>query len=108
MRPAIPLLALLAALVAAPAGAQTAGAEPAEAAAVQSGVEAAPGMEAAPQSSSGLPMRDTQARTMRAYWHVFIAFAATWLLLFGYALTMGRRFGRLEEEVRRLRESEST
>jgi CcmD family protein len=39
---------------------------------------------------------------MRAYWHVFIAFAATWLLLFGYALSVGRRFGRLESELQRL------
>lgn len=53
---------------------------------------------------SGLPVRSAQARTMRAYWHVFIAFALTWALLFGYALTIGRRFGKLELEVRRLRE----
>jgi CcmD family protein len=44
-----------------------------------------------------------QPRSMRPYWHVFMAFAVVWLLLFGYALTVGRRFGRLEEEVRRLR-----
>ncbi|MQA90015.1 MAG: CcmD family protein [Gemmatimonas sp.] len=44
-----------------------------------------------------------QPRSTRPYWHVFLAFAAVWLLLFGYALTVGRRFGRLEEEVRRLR-----
>jgi len=56
-------------------------------------------------TTSGLPQRDAPARTMRAYWHVFIAFAITWLLLFGFALSMGRRFGQLEEEVRRLRGS---
>jgi len=56
-------------------------------------------------TTSGLPQRDVPARTMRAYWHVFIAFAITWLLLFGFALSMGRRFGQLEEEVRRLRGS---
>jgi CcmD family protein len=56
--------------------------------------------------SSGLPERAPQARTMRAYWHVFIAFGVTWLLLFGYALTVGRRFGRLEEEVHRLASSD--
>jgi CcmD family protein len=55
-----------------------------------------------PTAATGLPERSPQARTMRAYWHVFAAFAATWLLLFGYALSLGRRFGRLEEEVRRL------
>jgi CcmD family protein len=65
---------------------------------------APPATPAAPQST-GLPERTAQARTMRAYWHVFIAFAATWLLLFGYALTVGRRFGRLEEEIQRMRGS---
>lgn len=41
-------------------------------------------------------------RTMRGYWHLFIAFAVTWLLLFGYTLTLGRRFGRLERELERV------
>jgi CcmD family protein len=75
---------------------------PASAAIGQAEPGAAPA--AAPQPT-GLPERAAQARTMRAYWHVFIAFAATWLLLFGYALTVGRRFGRLEEEVQRMRGS---
>jgi CcmD family protein len=57
---------------------------------------------AAQQTGGGLPERAPQARTMRAYWHVFVAFAVTWLLLFGYALTVGRRFGHLEDEIRRL------
>ncbi|MEX2581658.1 MAG: CcmD family protein [Gemmatimonadota bacterium] len=61
-------------------------------------------LQAAPaQTGSPLPQQNATARTMRAYWHVFIAFAVVWLLLFGYALTVGRRFGQLEEEVRRLR-----
>jgi CcmD family protein len=60
--------------------------------------------QAAPaEPSTGLPQRPAQPRTMRDYWHVFIAFAITWLLLFGYALSLGRRFSRLEAEVRRLR-----
>lgn len=50
----------------------------------------------------GLPERAAPPRTLRAHWHVFVAFAIVWLLLFGYALTIGRRFGRLEDEVRRL------
>jgi CcmD family protein len=49
--------------------------------------------------------RAAQPRTLRAYWHLFIAFAATWILLFGYALTLGRRFGKLEDEVRRMLEA---
>lgn len=63
---------------------------------------AAPSASAVQQTGSGLPQRDPPARTMRAYWHVFIAFAVTWILLFGFALSLGRRFGRLEEEVQRL------
>jgi CcmD family protein len=40
--------------------------------------------------------------TLRAYSHVFIAFAVAWLLVFGYALSIGRRFGKLEAEVEKL------
>ncbi len=47
----------------------------------------------------GLPERATPARTLRAYWHVFIAFALVWVLLFGYALSVGRRLGGLEREI---------
>jgi CcmD family protein len=43
--------------------------------------------------------RAAPPRTLRAYWHVFIAFALAWVLLFGYALSLGRRFARLEREV---------
>ena len=60
------------------------------------------GASGAPATQPGLPARAPQARTLRAHWHVFIAFAVTWVLLFGYALSIGRRFARLEEEVRRM------
>jgi CcmD family protein len=40
-------------------------------------------------------------RTLRAHWHVFIAFAITWLLLFGYALSLGRRWASLERQLQR-------
>ncbi len=53
-------------------------------------------------SVSGLPERGQPPRTLRAYWHLFIAFAVTWLLVFGYALSIGRRFSHLEEELRRV------
>jgi CcmD family protein len=46
-----------------------------------------------------LAERGQPPRTMRAYWHVFIAFAVTWLLLFGYAISLGRRWARLEHEI---------
>jgi CcmD family protein len=80
------------------------------ASATQQGVQVeqqAPSVGAAAQAdpvtpAAGLPIRAPQARTLRAHWHVFIAFAVTWVLLFGYALSIGRRFGRLEEDVRRL------
>jgi CcmD family protein len=52
-----------------------------------------------PGSVSGLQEPAGPPRTLRAYGHVFIAFALAWVLLFGYALSLGRRFGRLEREV---------
>jgi CcmD family protein len=69
------------------------------AAAEQSGTSAAP--QSAP--SSGLPQQSAPARTMRAYWHVFVAFALAWLLLFAYALSLGRKFARIEREMDALR-----
>ncbi|HYJ80428.1 MAG TPA: CcmD family protein [Longimicrobiaceae bacterium] len=48
---------------------------------------------------AALPADARPPRTLRAYWHVFIAFALAWLLVFGYALSLGRRFRRLEKEV---------
>ena len=42
-------------------------------------------------------------RTLRAYWHVFIAFALAWAFLFGYVVSIGRRFRTLEREVDTLR-----
>jgi CcmD family protein len=64
-----------------------------------------PGVAApAADGFSGVPAaaateRAAPPRTLRAYWHVFIAFALTWVLLFGYALSLGRRWARLEREV---------
>jgi CcmD family protein len=49
---------------------------------------------------AGTPAQAGQPpRTLRAYWHVFIAFAVTWLLLFGYAISLGRRWAALERQV---------
>jgi CcmD family protein len=56
----------------------------------------------AAQTSSGLPEVAPPPRTLRAYWHVFIAFGLAWTLLFGYAIVLGRRFGALERQVKRL------
>jgi CcmD family protein len=38
-------------------------------------------------------------RTLRAYWHVFAAFAFAWVCILGYAVSLGRRFRRLEGQV---------
>ncbi|HEU4561456.1 MAG TPA: CcmD family protein [Longimicrobium sp.] len=66
--------------------------------------ETAPGapLVAAPEpsaTSSGLPAASTPPATLRAHWHVYIAFTLAWLLVFGYALSLGRRFARLEREL---------
>jgi CcmD family protein len=52
-----------------------------------------------------LARQTVEQRNNRAYWHVFMAFAAAWLLLLLYTVTIGRRFGKLEDEVRQLRRS---
>lgn len=53
----------------------------------------------APSTASGLPVQSGPPRTLRAYWHVYAAFTIAWLLVFGYAISLGRRFGRLEREI---------
>src|SRR5215207_6106194 len=57
-----------------------------------------PGASALPGERAAAP-----PRTLRAYWHVFIAFTLAWLFLFGYALSLGRRFRNLERDVDQLR-----
>lgn len=49
--------------------------------------------------------RAVAGRTLRSHWHVFIAFALAWALLFGYALSVGRRISRLGREVSALEEA---
>jgi CcmD family protein len=56
--------------------------------------------QATPQ---GIPERPAFPRTLRDYWHLFIAYAVVWVLIFGYVISLGRRFGRMEEELERLR-----
>ncbi|MFL5385442.1 MAG: CcmD family protein [Longimicrobiaceae bacterium] len=66
---------------------------------------AAPPAAVTQPAASALPGVQAPAppRTLRAYWHVFIAFGLAWLFLFGYALSLGRRFRNLEHEVDTLR-----
>lgn len=104
MRPTT-LAALAALLLSAPIALTSQEAPATEAAATEA---AAPTTISAPAAAAaeggyGLPQAAAPPRTLRAYWHVFIAFALAWGLLFAYALWLGRKFGALEAEVARLR-----
>jgi CcmD family protein len=50
-------------------------------------------------AASAHPAREAAPRSLRAYWHVFIAFAIAWVLLFGYVVMIARRSRRLEEQL---------
>jgi CcmD family protein len=39
---------------------------------------------------------------MRDFWHVFVAFGIAWVLVFGWAVAIFRRVGRLEAQLREL------
>jgi CcmD family protein len=100
MRRILTLLALYLVALTAPLAAQTGSSTPdapptAAAQSAESGAQPA-------TEPSGLPVRATPPPTMRAYWHVFAAFAIAWALLFAYAIFLGRRFASLERELRRL------
>jgi len=49
--------------------------------------------------ATGLPQRAAPPRTLRDYAFVFTAFAIAWLLLFGYVVSIGRRWSRVEREL---------
>lgn len=66
-------------------------------------VQGADGMRGAQASGAGLPERTAAPRTLRAHWHVYIAFTVAWVLLFGYAISIGLRMSRLEREISRQR-----
>lgn len=51
------------------------------------------------ESGSGLPQRAAPPRTLRDYTHVFAAFAIAWILLFGYVVSLGRRWSAVEREL---------
>lgn len=89
---------LLALAAAAPLAAQDAA--PAQDAPASAAVEPATDAVAAPAAASPASFRyPAPPRTLRAYWHVFIAFAVAWVLLFGYVIVLARRFRRLEEQL---------
>ena len=93
-------LAIGLAFAAAPVRAQDSTAASPSTAATASPSTAAP-VTAAP-TSSGLPTEPAPPRTLRAYKHVWIAFTLAWLLLFGYVVSVGRRFGKVERELESL------
>jgi CcmD family protein len=65
-------------------------------------VEAAgPTIGAAPDAAPAAvaPTRYAPPRTLRAYWHLFVAFAAAWVLLFGYTVWLGLRLRGIERQL---------
>lgn len=113
MRPiriVLPALVVLLAAVPALHAQAPAGEAATEAAAVSSSgapaypEAAAPAADAAVQTSAPLP-RSTPPRTLRAYTHVFAAFAIAWVLLFGYLVFVSQKFRRVEEQVNALARS---
>jgi CcmD family protein len=90
----------------APTGEAVPEAAPGEAPAAR--VEGAGALEAQPtaqppayasQQGTGLAAPGGPPRTLRAFWHVFIAYAITLVLLFGYALSIGARLARVERRL---------
>lgn len=47
------------------------------------------------QAAAGQP-----GRQMRHFWHVFIAYAVAWALLFGWAVAIARRIARVEDRLK--------
>lgn len=100
------LLALALAFAAVPARAQSSAPAPAAAQAPGAGpanVPAATAGQSLRRTTLPADAEPAPPRTMRAYAHVFIAFTIAWIALFGYALSVGRRFRKLEAEVEALR-----
>lgn len=104
MRPIRILFLALSLLATAPLHAQAPAGETATEAAAASSAGAPTAAEAPSPASDPLP-RYTPPRTLRAYTHVFVAFAAAWVLLFGYVVFLSRKFRRVEEQVAALARS---
>jgi CcmD family protein len=96
----IVLFALLA-LAAAPAHAQPPAPTTGAAASPVTGAPAPAASASAASPAAGV-QRATPPRTLRAYTHVFAAFAIAWVLLFGYLVFIARKFRRVEEQVEAL------
>lgn len=90
-----PILVLSLALRSVPVRAQ----EPAPAASARAPAAAPDASQALRTNVQTLPETSAPPRTLRAYWHVFAAFAFAWLMILGYAISLARRFRRLERQV---------
>lgn len=89
------VLALSLAFGSAPVRAQ----EPAPAAEAQVPASTPDASQALRTTAQTLPEQYAPPRTLRAYWHVFAAFAFAWVMILGYAISLARRFKRLEQQV---------
>lgn len=102
-RPAAALLAAAALALSAPSAGLRAQAPSAAASAPAAAPAQAPAAAPAAGPTAGLPSRAAPARTLRAHWHVFAAFAIGWALVFGYLLSVLGRWRRLERDLDALR-----
>lgn len=95
MRRAMPalILALSLAFGSAPVRAQ----EPAPV--VEAAAQPADASQALRTQVQALPQQPAPPRTLRAYWHLFAAFTFGWLAIFGYTISLSRRFKRLEQQL---------
>ncbi len=56
--------------------------------------------QAAPGQGGQAASTGQGARSMRHFWHVFVAYAVAWLLLMGWLLAIVRRIARVERRLR--------
>lgn len=55
-----------------------------------------------PRVSWAQSMADAMAgQNLRGYTHLFIAYAIAWILVAGWAISIARRLGRVERELKR-------
>lgn len=52
------------------------------------------------QDASGLPASGMAQQSLRPYWHVFIAYAITILLVLGWVISISRRLKDVEERLK--------
>ena len=55
--------------------------------------------QTAPATSSGLPRRPPDPRTLREYWPVFAALSLSWAGIVAYLISLGRPFGRAARAI---------